>query len=448
MTAKLFFVPEYGYYLYDGLTNRIITAGTGLSRMEEEMEEKLLGAVIEAGIVSGGALSGIAWREPFHSLKHRYENCLKSLILQVTRDCNLRCSYCAYSGNYRNMLPHSKDRMTGETIRRSIRFFMEHSKESPELTILFYGGEPLLEFCHLKMAVRYARGWGRNVRYGITSNGVGLSPEVAGWLSDNPDVYMTVTLNGPRHDEYRKTVGNGGSLQAILDNIFYIRDHYPDVWENQIRFIANIVSARELPGLREFYGKVIGKQPEMVSNITFEYCDEGTRALFKTDREADEKASGQLMAEYAHSDDPFLGVLYDEGINMVHNRGLCGEGEPGLIQGCMPMSWRLFVRTDGTFNMCERVSDGLSLGNLEDGFDENRIEGLYLQMKSFAERNCRDCWAQRLCMYCYQDVLDENGGMASHFPREWCSRSQKGILEYLKMYVRIANQNPGKLEWL
>lgn len=450
MTAKLFFVSGHGYYLYDGLTNRIITLGTDLKNNGEGLilEDELLSRFIENGVVADGVWNEINWRESFESLKDKYENGLESLILQMTRDCNLRCSYCAYSGNYRNMLPHSKDEMSEETICRSIDFFMEHSSKSHDIVIMFYGGEPLLRYKQIQMAVQYADKWGRQIRYGITSNGVALSPEIAEWLHNHSNVYLTITLNGFKHDDYRRTIDGKGSLQFILDNIFYIRDFYPDVWEKQIRFIANIVSAQELLELREFYSRKIKKQPKMVSHVSFDYCNDEIKALFKREDTVDNEVMEKLQMEYVQSEDSFLKALYDEKISMIHNRGICDEKEPGLLNSCMPMSWRLFVRTDGTFNMCEKVSDSVSLGNLTDGFNEERIEELYLQMKAFAQRNCQRCWAQRLCMYCYQDVLDEKGKFIDQFQAEWCERSRQSILRYLKLYVRIANQHPEKLSEL
>lgn len=37
-----------------------------------------------------------------HNIKTLSEHYLNELVLQVTKQCNLRCKYCAYSGNYYN----------------------------------------------------------------------------------------------------------------------------------------------------------------------------------------------------------------------------------------------------------------------------------------------------------------------------------------------------------
>ena len=71
------------------------------------------------------------------------EKGLNQIVLQVTQNCNLRCSYCAYSGSYYNR-KHSNKQMSKETALRAVDFFMEHSSEIEDATIGFYGGEPLL----------------------------------------------------------------------------------------------------------------------------------------------------------------------------------------------------------------------------------------------------------------------------------------------------------------
>ena len=77
------------------------------------------------------------------------EHYLGNLILQVTQQCNLRCKYCAYSGNYYNRT-HSSERMSFDTARKAIDFYLDRSDKMDDLSLSFYGGEPLLEFALIK----------------------------------------------------------------------------------------------------------------------------------------------------------------------------------------------------------------------------------------------------------------------------------------------------------
>lgn len=105
------------------------------------------------------------------ALPHYCSDCLSSMILQVTQQCNLRCKYCAYSGAYYNRT-HNSARMSFETAKQAIDFLLARSHESDHVHVGFYGGEPLLEFDLIKRCVDYIKKSveGRTVTFGITTN--------------------------------------------------------------------------------------------------------------------------------------------------------------------------------------------------------------------------------------------------------------------------------------
>jgi uncharacterized protein len=69
--------------------------------------------------------------------------------LILTDQCNLRCSYCFE----KDKNPHN---MTEETATAAVDFLMTESQQMPNVTILFFGGEPLLRFDLLKKVHAYA----------------------------------------------------------------------------------------------------------------------------------------------------------------------------------------------------------------------------------------------------------------------------------------------------
>ena len=91
-------------------------------------------------------------------LKCFLEQKLSKITLQVTQGCNLRCKYCIYSENInRHQRSHSNKRMSWETAKKALDFLLEHSVDSKEINIGFYGGEPLLEFSLIKRIVAYVK---------------------------------------------------------------------------------------------------------------------------------------------------------------------------------------------------------------------------------------------------------------------------------------------------
>ena len=95
---------------------------------------------------------------------------LGSLVLNVTDQCNLRCEYCIYSGNYEGQRVHGTESMTTDTASSAIDIFMTKSVESPH--ILFYGGEPLIASDLIHFVVDYVNGnyAEKKTRFGMTTN--------------------------------------------------------------------------------------------------------------------------------------------------------------------------------------------------------------------------------------------------------------------------------------
>ena len=117
---------------------------------------------------------------------------LTKITVQLTQNCNFRCKYCIYSETHNTrQRSHSTERMTWETAKKAIDFLREHSVDSPEVNIGFYGGEPLLEFPLLKKAVEYSEQQfeGKKLTFNITTNGTLLNDEMIYFFQEH-DVWM------------------------------------------------------------------------------------------------------------------------------------------------------------------------------------------------------------------------------------------------------------------
>ena len=75
------------------------------------------------------------------------------MTLLVTQKCNLRCEYCfGDGGEYKNI-----GIMSFEVAKRAIDFLYEHSRNTKDIVILFFGGEPLINFEVIKRSVGYCK---------------------------------------------------------------------------------------------------------------------------------------------------------------------------------------------------------------------------------------------------------------------------------------------------
>lgn len=182
-----------GYYIYIRDTHTIY-------RIEKEEWQEL--QKVEAGLMGEEESSVLKLYEkqgrlkenvvqkiqhPFSDyIEHDTECRMEQMILQVTQQCNLRCEYCIYSGNYETR-SHSDSRMSLEVALKAIQFAIDHSSESKKICFSFYGGEPLLEFELIKKCVEYVKTHiqGREYVFSMTTNGTLLTPPVVEFLVEN-----------------------------------------------------------------------------------------------------------------------------------------------------------------------------------------------------------------------------------------------------------------------
>ena len=333
------------------------------------------------------------------------------LVLQITRRCNLACKYCAYSGNFYDFLPHDAVDMAVDTAFKGIVFFLEHADPQEELRISFYGGEPLLCFNTLQKLVSYARKQQEKmglppIQFLISSNGTTITTSIAQWLAQNPDITIFITLNGFKHDKYRIYRDGKGSLSCIIDNIDNLCNMFNSVWENQVQFISNIYSLTELPSLKTF---------------------------FKKDNCNDDNIFLHFAKEYLTSKDVFLEDLFKRDFSRINDRPIFNT-DKNFMASCMPADSRLFIRTDGSFNICEKTSDHICIGNLEYGFNGKIVETLCSRLLSIVKKKCRFCWAQRICNICFAELLINKHSGKFELPDEFCKKSKHKAFLFLKAY--------------
>ncbi|HKX45199.1 MAG TPA: radical SAM protein [Planctomycetota bacterium] len=150
---------------------------------------------------------------------------LSYMEIILTDQCNLRCDYCFEAGKN----PHV---MSDETAFGAVDFLMDASRDVPNLTILFFGGEPLLRFDLLQRVHAYANQEaakrGKQVHYDMTTNGTLITEEKARWLRDNHVKYLlSIDGVGADHDRYRHFQNGRGSFDIVAEKVPIMKRFQP-----------------------------------------------------------------------------------------------------------------------------------------------------------------------------------------------------------------------------
>lgn len=307
--------------------------------------------------------------------------------------------------------------MDFETAKRAIDFFFEHSIESSDVAIGFYGGEPLLEFKLIKKCVEYINtiNEGKHIMYSMTTNGTLLTGEIADFVAANKFV-IGISLDGSKeeHDISRKFVNGKGSFDIVIKNLKDLAKNYPEYEKNNVNIFTTVNPYMDLNCVLEYFSTsdVINDSSIMFNTMVptnlkndipykesyfqvrnYEYV----KGLFALVGKLDKKYVSRLTSssiDLAMRLKKSLHIRSELG-TVIHPGGPC---QPGIL--------RLFVRYDGNFYPCERVNENLEyyrIGSLKEGFLLDRMKKI-MNIGMLTKDECIKCWNLRQCMMCTNEI--------------------------------------------
>lgn len=118
---------------------------------------------------------------------------MNTLILTVTRACNLRCAYCP-------TVKSGWPSLTPDDVRRGLDLFVDRTGGG---VVKLFGGEPLLAPEAVRAAMDHAATLPEIRRVYLSTNGLGLTPEWLDYLRTYPKGVLTISLDGVPEDNRR-----------------------------------------------------------------------------------------------------------------------------------------------------------------------------------------------------------------------------------------------------
>jgi uncharacterized protein len=329
------------------------------------------------------------------------------LWLGIAHCCNLNCSYCF--ANKDNYLKDSKSLMDFNTAKRAIDFLLEKRDGRTELSILFFGGEPLMNFDIILKVLDYAekkeKQLGLKFSFGLTTNGTLLTREKYELIKDR--VGIMVSLDGTKelHDTYRRTKNDKPTWDWIISNLNDLSEYNKKfdirvtVTEDALD-LADIYKNLSAMGFKNIiFGEVV---PNNSSGKSFENFD-----ICKL------KNMYDLLAEYLiEIHDPEDGI----GPNPLnHIIGSIYLGDYN-IYCCSTGLTGLYITPSGDIYPCGRlITDDkkFKIGNIHNDNIDEKIIKIIAENHIFNKKKCKNCWAKYICGgQCYGDCFESTGDIS------------------------------------
>lgn len=186
----------------------------GMDEIDEDVAIRVVGAEGLARLVKTGTLVPAAIDEPsrfrFHMMQHKFRCPEMVIFVAMSSRCNLACPYC-----YQDVRADSTSQrdMSVETWRSALSFIRQRAQQEATrtLTVILYGGEPLVNYDVTLMAAR----------------------DLRALKSDDLEVVTALVTNGSLLDDSRTR-----ELVPLLNSIQVTIDGAPD-YHNQNRPYAD-----------------------------------------------------------------------------------------------------------------------------------------------------------------------------------------------------------------
>ncbi|MHC1745955.1 MAG: radical SAM protein [Negativicutes bacterium] len=350
---------------------------------------------------------------------------LRKFCLEVTEDCNYRCTYCKRTiAN-----SHAKNKLSEENAYKGIHyyfnkyiaFFEKLSAEKKELllkivppSLSWYGGEPFLNFELIKKSANYFKNlpWDRysinesNLKFTSNTNLSIMNDEILHFLVDNR-VFLFASLDGPaeEHDKCRVFANGEGTFHTAHHNLLKIKEFNEKYFNEQVSifgvytdqhdydkctdFTRNIgaLLCQHFPA--EYTGTFVANSQETVHD----YRNSMNKRLANFKKKAFEAAQDQSIKI-----DEFANLFSFAKLNYDHP---AGKDALQILLTC-PMGFdNLMLAANGDFLICHKVDGSMPIGDCDSGLDYEKLIDLNQQYnQSINNDECKNCWNVNFCSVC------------------------------------------------
>jgi uncharacterized protein len=348
---------------------------------------------------------------------------IRSLTINVTQICNLKCTYCAAGGD--GTYGAAQTKINVEKTLPQLKFFLDKTPRGGKFRITFLGGEPLLYPQGILEIANYVELMtvGRDIKvfFSVVTNGTLINEKTLPILK-KIRAMVTVSLDGPPdiNDRMRPSKDGSGSTSIVVEGIQKL---------SQIK--------DKLGGPLIVHGVFTKENMSVVSAYNF-YRNlnvdkfEFTYSVNESDKD--------LSAEFVNEMNAIAKIAYDIGgenelrrvglfnqyfyalDNQQQTENFCGAGKSYLM---IDAQNNIYTCPWDVGNKVEQVGFGSEvLPNKMASYEAPLIEA----------NNCQSCWARFLCGGGCMFIHKHSTGSKNKKDEKFCLRTRALISTALFYY--------------
>lgn len=391
----------------------------------------------QAGLFLKGSAAQIAPvdRTAIQELLRYYDEniLLRKFCLQVTEDCNFRCTYCrrTITGS------HSKYNLSEEHAYQGIQYYFHKytafydklpaAKKELLLqivppTLSYYGGEPFLQFDLIEKTAAYFKSlpWQQHdipvtaLQFVSNTNLSIMNDRILRFLTDNK-VTLFASLDGPEeeHDKCRVFADGKGTFKTAYTNLIKIKEFDPVYFQEKVSLFGVYTADHDFAKCDDF----INQQGALLCNhFPAEYG-----GIFVTNlpekREFYQTAFNTNLATYKAMvtklkdqdldavSDAFANIFPFAKLKVDHPAGI---NSLNLLLSC-PMGFdNLMLAANGDYLICHKVGGQMPIGHCATGLDSEKLITLHQQYNEVINNSdCTRCWNVQFCDVCAASRMDQ-----------------------------------------
>lgn len=310
---------------------------------------------------------------------------LQSIILPISGQCNLRCSYCFAQ----NKGDFGFGDINSQKAKEIIDYTFKNNNVEFACTFNFFGGEPLLNITTIEESIRYIKEnySDRKVNFSITTNGTILNKKILTLIKEY-NIGVLLSYDGPLELGSHRTYKNGKHTNSrVLRNIELLK-------KEDVKFQLRATIPSDCNNMKDIY--------EYLESLNIPFA----AVLAYKSRNTDESCIYDGKLDFFEEQ---YKILLDFYISRMKNKLPINcysiKADVELLKRHETKNYscsggvNLFAITDnGNIFSCEHLAfhEKYKIGNIASGIDKEVLSKMQpLNVTQIA--GCEKCWIKYLC---------------------------------------------------